>query len=82
MRSMDKLEWGGAITGSVGSLLLATNTMYSGWGFPLFLISNGFWIAFGLQKRAPGLVAMQLVFTATSAVGVYRWLIGPALLGI
>lgn len=51
-------------------------------GFALFLISNGFWIAFGLRRKAPGLVAMQLVFTATSAVGVYRWLIGPALLGL
>lgn len=81
MKAMDKLEWSGTITGSVGSLLLAINTIYSGWGFALFLISNGFWIAFGLRKKAPGLVAMQLVFTATSALGVYRWLIGPALLG-
>ena len=34
-------------------------------------------IAFGVMTAAPGLVVMQCVFTATSAVGVWRWLIAP-----
>lgn len=69
------LQWLGCATGATGSLLLATNTRNSGWGFVLFLISNGFWAAFGIVTNAPGLIAMQAIFTATSAIGIYRWLI-------
>lgn len=71
----DILQWLGCATGATGALLLATNTRYSGWGFLLFLISNGFWTLFGLQTHAFGLVAMQIIFTVTSLIGIYRWLI-------
>lgn len=53
------------------------NSRWSGWGFVVFLLSNAFWIAFGLATQAPGLVVMQLVFTFTSLVGVWRWLVVP-----
>lgn len=68
------LEWAGAITGVIGAGLLATNTAYSGWGFASFLVSNLFWIAFSVKKRSYGLLSMQVLFTATSLLGVYRWL--------
>lgn len=73
--SLEILQWLGCITGVAGSLLLALNTRHSGWGFVLFLVSNGFWTLFALETHAPGLLAMQLIFTATSLVGIYRWLI-------
>ena len=57
-----------------GALMLALNTKHSGWRFVLFLISNGFWVAFGIQTGAPGLVVTQVSFTATSVLGIYRWL--------
>jgi hypothetical protein len=69
------LEWSGAITGVIGAGLLATNTSMSGFGFIAFLISNLFWIAFAITKRSYGLLSMQVLFTATSLLGVYRWLI-------
>lgn len=79
----DSLQWLGCFTGVAGSLLLAINTRHSGWGFVLFLISNGFWAAFGIVTDAPGLIAMQVIFTITSTVGIYRWLISrPAFLTI
>ena len=68
-------QWLGFATGAAGSMLLAMNNRHSGFGFIAFLVSNGFWLVFGLLTRAPGLVAMQAVFTVTSLVGIYRWFV-------
>ena len=73
--TLDVLQWSGCATGVAGALLLALNNKFSGWGFVLFLMSNGFWMAFGIQTGAPGLVATQVMFTATSVLGIYRWLV-------
>ncbi len=73
----DLLQWLGCVTSVCGSLLLASKTKRSGWGFVLFLISNGFWAAYGIATHAPGLLVMQIVFTITSTVGIYRWLLAP-----
>jgi nicotinamide riboside transporter PnuC len=67
------VQWVGCVTGVLGSLLLALNNRASGYGFVLFLISNCFWIAFGLKNQVMSIVLMQLVFTATSLIGVYKW---------
>lgn len=73
--TLDALQWAGCATGVAGASLLALNTKHSGWGFVLFLISNGFWTAFGIQTNAPGLITTQVIFTATSLLGIYRWLV-------
>ena len=39
-----------------------------------FLVSNVFWAAHGLATRTLSLVVMQAAFTATSLLGIYRWL--------
>ena len=57
---IDFLQWAGCITGVAGASLLALNTKNSGWGFVLFLVSNGFWTAFGIQTNAPGLGKKKL----------------------
>lgn len=67
-------EWGGAIFGLLGSVLLASHSPVSGYGFIAFLVSNMLWLSFGLRTRTWGLVAMQTGFTATSMVGIMRWL--------
>jgi len=72
-------EWSGTLFGVLGALLLAVNSRFSGWGFLLFLISNVFWIAFALMRELDGMLVMQLVFTATSLVGCWRWLVSPSL---
>ncbi len=71
----DTLQWLGCATGVAGALLLALNNKHSGWGFVLFLISNCFWLVFGLETGAPGLVARQIIFTGTSLLGIYKWLL-------
>lgn len=73
--TIDALQWAGCATGVVGALLLALNTKHSGWGFVAFLISNGFWTAYGIQTEAPGLITTQVIFTATSLLGIYRWFV-------
>jgi hypothetical protein len=69
-----QLEWTGALTGIAGSGLLACHLAISGYGFGLFLLSNLFWLAFGVKSRAWGLVTMQVGYTVTSLIGLYRWL--------
>ncbi len=67
------LEWAGCASGLAGACMLALNHRLSGWGFVAFLVSNALWIAFGLLTKAPGLVAMQIGFTATSLLGIRNW---------
>lgn len=71
------IEWTGCLLGVIGAGLLALNNRWSGYGFVAFLCSNAAWIAFGVMTGASGLVTMQIVFTATSLVGVWQWLIRP-----
>lgn len=70
---LEVIEWAGCITGLCGALLLALNNRYSGWGFVLFLVSNLGWVAFGLMTHATGMVVMQIGFTVTSLMGIWRW---------
>lgn len=71
------IEWGGALLGLLGASVLSANHRLSGWGFLAFLASNVCWIAFSLLTQAYGLLVMQLGFTLTSVVGLFRWLLLP-----
>lgn len=68
-------EYLGARLGMLGAFVLASNYSWSGAGFILFLISNFFLIRFALLTDHHELLRMQLVFTATSLLGIFRWLI-------
>lgn len=72
-------EWLGCLTGVAGSALLAANNRWSGYGFVLFMVSNLCWIAYALMNGIYGLVAMQMAFTFTSGLGIWRWLVKPRL---
>ena len=72
---MTALEWAGCIFGLCGSAMLALNNRYSGLGFIFFMISNLAWLFFGLIIHANALVVMQIGFMATSATGIWQWLI-------
>lgn len=71
---MKTLEWLGAIFGILGATLLAANIDISGYGWIAFYVSNCFWIAFAIIEKLWGLFWMQIVFSATSTLGVIRWL--------
>ena len=72
------LQWSGCVTGVLGSALLACRSKWSGWGFALFLFSNGLWIDYGILTHTFGLIVMQVAFTVTSIIGIWRWLVLPA----
>lgn len=72
LTAVDILQWVAFLTSGIGSLLVANNTRHSGFGYVAFLISNIFWIAFGVMTKAPGLIATQVWFTGTSLLGLYR----------
>ena len=73
--SPEILQWLGCATGAAGSLVLATKTKYSGWGFVLFLLSNVFWLSYAFLTNVPGLYTQQTIFFLTSVLGIYRWFI-------
>lgn len=60
--------------GLTGATLLALNNTWSGYGFVAFLASNACWIGFALLKGVRGLLFMQIGFTVTSLIGIWRWL--------
>lgn len=74
----DAIQWAGCALGVLGSFLLATNSRFSGYGFLAFLGSNAMWISYGVMAGAPALIVMQVAFTLTSLLGVYRWLLPSA----
>lgn len=74
MCSKQSVEWIGAITGLSGALLLALNMNISGYGFICFLLSNIAWILFALRTKSYGLLTQQVGFSATSIIGIMRWL--------
>jgi hypothetical protein len=72
---MEILEWAGCATRLYRAAMLALNNRYSGWGFVLFLVSNVAWIFFWLLSHAAGMVVIQAGFTATSLMGIWKWLV-------
>lgn len=68
------LEWAGCTFGLLGAFILALHNANSGYGFIAFLASNFCWILFARRINASGLLLMQLGFTATSLLGVYKWI--------
>lgn len=72
------LEAGSAVLGLSGALLLATRCRWAPWAWVLWLCSNVGWIWFGLAGGHWWLVAQNLGFSITSALGVLNWLVWPA----
>lgn len=68
------LEWLGAAFGLLGSAILAARLPWSGAGFIAFMVSNVAIGLFAIRTKSWGLFAMQIGFTGTSAIGIYRWL--------
>lgn len=72
-QTVERISWAGSLFGVVGAGTLALNMPWSGIGWYIFLGSNSSWIAYALFKRVPSLLLMQIAFTLTSLLGVYRW---------
>lgn len=71
------MQWTGCALGIAGSIVLARNDRYSGWGFVAYLASNAAWLAYGYASDIPALTLQHSVFAAISGFGVWRWLVRP-----
>lgn len=76
---MNALELFSALLGVTGTLLLAVQSRYAGWAFVAYLVSNVGWIAFGASHAHWGLLAQHAVFSVTSVIGIWTWLVKPRL---
>jgi len=76
---MQHIEMLSAALGLLGAALLASRSRWAGWAFVAWLISNIGWIVFGAGNQHWFFIAQQVGFTATSVLGIWAWLIHPAL---
>lgn len=76
---MQSVELISAALGLLGALLLAMRSRYAGWAFVAWMVSNIGWIVFGTGHQHWYLVAQQVGFSITSAIGIWKWLIAPTL---
>ncbi|WOI45882.1 nicotinamide mononucleotide transporter [Acidovorax sp. BLS4] len=76
---MQLAEIMGAALGLVGTVLLATRGRWAGWGFAIYLASNAAWLLFAYDLAHWGLFVQQIGFTITSLIGIWTWIVRPAL---
>lgn len=70
----------GFLLGVTGAALLALNhPVLSRWGFVFYLGSNAAWIGFALDKGEGWLLLQTVLFSVTSALGVWQWILKPRL---
>ena len=68
-----------AVFGIVGTLLLATNGRYAGYGFIAFLVSNAGWLSFSYAHAHWFMFTQQVGFTISSLIGAWIWIGKPAI---
>lgn len=67
-------QWLGCFFSVVGSLLLASRTQWSAYGWLVAIVGNLAWIAFGWIGNAQSVLFQSLSFALINAIGAYRWL--------
>lgn len=65
--------WFASITGIVGSAMLASNTLISGWGWIIYLASSLTWCRIAARTGNRPLLAMNTVFTCINVIAIWRW---------
>lgn len=78
---MQHIEMLSAGLGLLGAFLLATKSRYAGLAFVAWFVSNLGWLIFGAHNDHWFFFAQQIGFTITSVLGIWTWLIRPAVRG-
>ncbi|MBU3640971.1 hypothetical protein [Polynucleobacter sp. Fuers-14] len=65
-------EWIGSILGIGGAFLVAINGRYASYGWICFLMANMVMIGFAVESGLYGILTQQVVFMATSVIGLWR----------
>lgn len=69
------VKWIGTALGIAGAIIVASNTMVSGYGYILFLFSSFAWIHAGVVTKDWPLLFLNLTFGIINVIGIFRWLI-------
>lgn len=77
----DIIQWFATITGICAAIMVASNVSakVSGYGFIIFTASSVAWVTFGILAGEPPLTIQNVVLTLINLIGIYRWLIRPAM---
>lgn len=73
------LEYGGAAAGITGTILIASNTPWSKWAWPIWVLSSSAVATVALANGLYGIAGQQTFYTLMNIVGVYRWILRPRL---
>ncbi|ABE45663.1 hypothetical protein [Polaromonas sp. JS666] len=65
--------------GLLGSLVLSLKGTRAAWGWLLFAMSNVGWLGFSFENGHWFMFIQQIGFSITSALGMWNWLIVPAI---
>lgn len=76
---MQHVEMLSAGLGLLGAILLATKSLYAGLAFVAWFVSNLGWLIFGAHNDHWFFFVQQIGFTVTSVLGIWNWLVNPAL---
>lgn len=68
-----------ACFGGLGTIVLALNGPRAGRGFLAYLVSNACWLTSSWIQGQWPLFAQQLAFLASSLLGIWIWIVRPAL---
>lgn len=71
--SDSSLEYWAYILGSLGTVLVATNTSISGFGFVVWVPANIVSLALMRRKNLNKMVLLYLIHTVITLLGIYRW---------
>jgi uncharacterized oligopeptide transporter (OPT) family protein len=69
------LRWFAAVTGLVAGVMVASNTVITGWGFVVFTISSIAWILTGWLLPDRSLLTLNSDLLLVNLLGIYRWLL-------
>jgi nicotinamide riboside transporter PnuC len=81
MFSATVFEWIGTTMGILGSVMVASKSRYSPYGWIAFLMSSMSLAKFGFMTGAYGLLTLEAVFICTNVLGLWQWLISPYIEG-
>ena len=75
-------EWSGCLLGILGAVLVAVKSTHARWAWVFWLVSNASWTIYGLATENYALALQQGAFMITSAIGLWHWLLQPALMRV
>ncbi|HRY23870.1 MAG: hypothetical protein H6852_04035 [Geminicoccaceae bacterium] len=77
------LRWLGMGAAVIAAIIVSARLgqKITGIGFVVFLVSSTAWVAVGLMAGEHALLIQNGVLTIVNVVGIWRWLVRPALEG-